>query len=1102
MKHRSVAIGLVVFSSISLAQTRKKNEVDDQQAEREEWFYSQRAYPLGHIPTGARLKGIAELGRINAEVQVLRQRAVTPANSTTAKALEVGNWTSIGPQPTSAGTNFVTAGRVNTIAIDPRNINTVYVGAAEGGVWKTADGGNTWTSLTDAQPSLANGAIALDPSNPDIVYVGTGEENFAIDSYYGAGILKSTDAGATWKNIVGPFLHAYISGMAVNPSNSQVLLCSTDTGIWRSADGAETWTNLLKGTGTAVLFDPSNGQIAYAALGSPFGNFSNGVYKSIDGGQTWQSLRGSGSNALPITNVGRISLSIAPSTPSTLYAAIAYTLGNNGSSLMDIFKTTDAGNTWNSTHAPDICAAAGQCWYDMTVRVNPTNADVVFAGGQTSIIRTVDSGVTWVDVTNLDQQQFIHPDFHDLQFTPDGSTLYIGNDGGMYSTINITDPQVNWTELNDTLSVTQFYPGVAMHPSDTNMAFAGTQDNGLQRYDGNPSWDYVNCGDGGFSAIDRIVPSNGYTACTGGNIIYQDIVNRTTDGGNTWIPSEYGIDPRDRAQFVPPMVIDPSNSRNLYFGTYRIWQTRDGAGQWLPISPDLTAGNDATIKAIAVASSDPNIVYAGTSDGKVQMTNNALDGVNASWIDRTAGLALRTLTSITVDPVDSATAYVTYSGFLDSTVKPSQHVFKTTDAGAKWTDISGNLPDLPVNSLAVDPDLPDTLYIGTDAGVLVTTNGGVSWSTLGNGLPLVVVEAVVLHRQARILRAATHGRGVWDILIPLSSTSASSNPTIQSLSPNSADAGATGFSLAVTGSNFATGTKLRWNGVSRSTKVVDSGHLTAQISASDIAAVGVVDVDVFSPSTGGGASNALAFNIGPAPHALAAVNAASSQQGLAPGSIASLYGTNLVGVTAKADSAPPLPFTLGGTTLSLPFSPVALFFVSPLQIDFQVPFVNVFGSSQTTLTVTQGQFSNTLNVTLVLYAPALFTTNSQGTGQAAALIANSPTLAAPTGAFPGSRPAQPGEIVSVYCTGLGYVSNPPDPGSPALSNPLSRTESTPIVTLGGQHVAVSFSGLAPGFVGLYQVNIQIPAGGPSGSAVPMVLTIGGAISNTATIAVQ
>jgi uncharacterized protein (TIGR03437 family) len=187
--------------------------------------------------------------------------------------------------------------------------------------------------------------------------------------------------------------------------------------------------------------------------------------------------------------------------------------------------------------------------------------------------------------------------------------------------------------------------------------------------------------------------------------------------------------------------------------------------------------------------------------------------------------------------------------------------------------------------------------------------------------------------------------------------------------------------------------------------------------------------------------------------------------------------------------------------LTIPgLAPIALFYVSPLQINFQVPFNQFFGSTPTTLTVTQGELSNTLNITLVPYAPALFTTSSQGTGQATALVGGS--LAAPTGASPGSRPAQPGETVSVFCTGLGNVTNAPIPGAPALSDPLSHTIGTPIVTLGGQRVSVTFSGLAPGFAGSYQVNIQIPSGAPSGSAVPMVLTIGGVTSNTATIAVE
>src|SRR5258708_9360347 len=226
MMHRFAALGLVVFSSVCLAQLHKKIVVDDKQAEREEWFYTQRAYPNTRIPAGARLKALSDIERMDGEFRALHPQAVAAeTDSTMAAGLVVGKWTSIGPRPTDAGSLEVTSGRINSIAIDPRNSKTIYIGAAEGGVWKTKNGGATWSPLTDAQPSLANGAIALDPSNPDVVYVGSGEENFAIDSYYGAGILKSTNAGSSWKNIVGPFLRAYIGGLSVHSTRGQLPLC-------------------------------------------------------------------------------------------------------------------------------------------------------------------------------------------------------------------------------------------------------------------------------------------------------------------------------------------------------------------------------------------------------------------------------------------------------------------------------------------------------------------------------------------------------------------------------------------------------------------------------------------------------------------------------------------------------------------------------------------------------------------------------------------------------------------------------------------------------------------------------------------------------------
>ncbi len=1057
MKYPVVALCIGAFCIVSTAQERDQ-EADDKQAAREEWFYGQRQYPLGQIPTGARLKAIADIQAIQRSIRARRLTASAGGSSPAASlaaTLDAANWVSIGPRPTDGGSTYVTAGRVNAIAIDPRDNNTVYIGAAEGGVWKTTDGGVSWTALTDNQASLASGAIALDPQNPDTIYVGTGEENFAQDSYYGAGILKSSDGGNTWTNIVGPFQRTHLGALAISPAGNGTLLCSSDLGIFRSTDYAANWTRVLAGTGSSVLFDPTDGTIAYAALGNVNGNAINGIYRSTDAGQTWTPLPGSGANALPSSNVGRIEIAIAPSTPTTLYAGIQDASSAKYGELLGIYKSTDSGATWNSTSAPNICPSpSNQCWYDMTIRVDPKNPDVIFAAGSLVILRSMDGGSTWNQLNLIGPNQVeIHVDEHYLAFTPDGSKLYIANDGGIYSTTDVTNTFVSWTELNDTLAITQFYPGLSIHPSNTSIAFGGTQDNGTQRYRGIPSWGNVTCGDGGFTAIDPAVPAIAYAACDA--IRTKSIpILRTANGGNSWTSNEYGINLQDRVQFIPPLAIDPSNPQTLYFGTYRVWQSRDGAGKWTAISPDLSSGGSATIKAIGVSPSDPNTIYAGTSDSKVQLTSDALDGPIASWTDRSAGLPNRTVTHIAVDPTDPATAYVTFSGFLTNS---QGHVFKTTNSGANWTDISGNLPSLlPVNDLVVDPDIPDTLYIGTDAGVLVTTDAGATWTTLGNGLPLVVVDSLVLHRASRTLRAATHGRSMWDILVPLPSQSL--QPIVNSLSPSSINGGGPGFTISVSGANFTTGAVLRWNGSSRPTNIVDSSNLTAQISAADIAQVARVSIDVLIPSRGLGVSNSVNFNVGPPPTSAGASNAASGI-GLSPRSIASLYGSNLAGVTSVADSAPPLPFSLGGTTMTVAGNPVPFFFVSPNQINFQVPFVPITGPTAVQATITTGLLSTTTTLTLTPYSPALFAINQGGTGQAAALISGTASIAAPTGTFPGSRPAKRGEPVSLYGTGLGDVGNRPALGSPSPSGPLATTQIAPTVTVGGVPCRRYFLGL-------------------------------------------
>jgi uncharacterized protein (TIGR03437 family) len=340
--------------------------------------------------------------------------------------------------------------------------------------------------------------------------------------------------------------------------------------------------------------------------------------------------------------------------------------------------------------------------------------------------------------------------------------------------------------------------------------------------------------------------------------------------------------------------------------------------------------------------------------------------------------------------------------------------------------------------------------------------------------------------------------------VPLSGSSLA--PAIEAITPTSTNAGGGDFTLSVTGSNFGSRTVVRWNGQSRPTSFVDSAHLAVIIPANDIAVVGRAAVLAFNTATGGGASNATSFTIGPPPQTAsnAFVNAANPAGGnaLAPRSIASLFGANLAPRVAIADLAPPLPFTLGGVTMTMGGGSVPLFFVSPEQVNFQIPLFNLTGQVSTSLTVTQGTAITTITVLLKPYAPALFTTNAGGTGQASTLIAGTTSLAAATGAFPGSRPAKVGEYISIYATGLGDVSNRPSLGYPSPGSLLATTLATPTVTIGGAPATVSFSGLAPGYVGLYQINVQVPVGAPTGPGIPLIVTIAGVSSNTATIAVD
>ena len=362
---------------------------------------------------------------------------------------------SIGPAPIQNGLiagEGPVSGRITTLAFDPTDPTIVYIGAADGGVWQSTDAGATWTPLTDAQCSLAMGSLAVDPVTPTIIYAGTGEKNSSGDSYSGCGLLQSSDGGTTWTQTGADiFGGRHISKVLVDPltagtTTSTTIYVASDAGLYSSFDSGVTFNQMLPDVVNDLVIDPSNPSTLYA------GTLFAQVFKSVDGGATWVQV------GLPAAG-GRISLAIAPAAPLTLFAAL-----NAGS--LRLFKTTDGGDSWIELFGP---SCGTQCFYDLVVAVDPNNPDTVYFGG-IDLFMSTDGGGSWLDITTGIDGQGIHVDQHALGFDILGQ-LYVGNDGGVWRT---PDAGAHWTNLNTTQAITQFYPGVSLHPTDPNVALGGT----------------------------------------------------------------------------------------------------------------------------------------------------------------------------------------------------------------------------------------------------------------------------------------------------------------------------------------------------------------------------------------------------------------------------------------------------------------------------------------------------------------------------------------------------------------------------------------------------------------------------------------------------
>jgi photosystem II stability/assembly factor-like uncharacterized protein len=718
-----------------------------------DWFFLQRAFPFGSI----------DPAKVEAAFDQARGDRLMAGKSTTLESAPT--WQQAGP--------FNIGGRVTAVTAAPGGA-TVYIGAAGGGVFKSTNSGTNWTPVFDEIGLYSIGALAMSPADTSTVYVGTGEANSSVDSYDGAGVFRTTDGGDTWSSL-GLAATARIARIAVDPSDPQKLFVAAmgtqfstgpDRGLYRSTDGGTNWSKVLfvsDSTGCSdVVINPAHPETVFCATWERVRRFTYrraygpecGIWRSIDGGDTWTKLTGGGLPA-PSDSIGRIGLAIAPSQPSRIYAQVMY--GENGGySGRGLFRSLDGGNTWalrgGSLFPGNFGGNPGFGWYFGEVKVAPNNPDLVFMGG-VDLLRTTDGGQSSSEVTGS-----AHVDQHAIWIDPSNpNRVYLGNDGGFFSSQNLG---IGWNKSLD-LPITQFYAGT-VDPSNPDRLLGGAQDNSTVITSGSPTgWTTILGGDG-FQCL--VSPNNPnllyaeYQYCCGNTGLW-----RSTNGGGGWnVPT--GFAGSDRYNWNAPICMNPKNANTLLVGSQRVYRSRNAGVSYSAISGDLSTNPVTnllfgTLTTLAISPADTLVYYAGTDDGKVWRT---ADG-GGLWIDITAGLPTRYITRVTPDPADANVVYVTLSGFGSD--EHLAHVYRSADAGASWTSLSANLPDAPANDLVVDPDDTNTMYLATDVGVYATRNGGAGWYPLGAGMPIQTVADLTLYSSGGVRRliAATHGRSQWTL---------------------------------------------------------------------------------------------------------------------------------------------------------------------------------------------------------------------------------------------------------------------------------------------------------------------------------------------------
>ncbi len=674
--------------------------------------------------------------------------AVTQAKEESVVFRSSGSWETQGPGNIS--------GRVSTIEIDSKG--SIYLGYSKSGIFKSVDNGLTFESLIDDQPFQTVSDIEVDPTNDDVIYVGTGDVDISIMYGIGNGVLKSVDGGSTWTNI-GLTEGSIISRVHVDANNPNIVYAaamgnpskkSIHRGVYKSIDNGENWTQVLHvndSTGIQdLLVSPDNSDVLYATgwnrLRSNTSSTVTGpdarIYRSLDGGMTWDTL----TNNLPTGNFSRVGLAMSGSNSDVIFANVSTT-----TTFVSMHKSYDRGDTWetiafNGENGLDPNSHGGFAWFFGQMRVNPNNDDDIFLLGVT-LWRTLNGGLSWENVTNG-----IHVDHHDLVFDQD--KIFVGNDGGAYWS---EDLSTNWNDLD--FNPTGLLYKVGYNPHEPDLYYGGAQDNGTYRgsADNINGWIRYAGGDGFQPAFHPTNPEIYFTESQNGYI--------SMNHPNGDYPLTFDMD--GRFFWDTPYFISESNPSMIITASDRVFASVidevEGTAMTLQLSDQLTEPDSPwfahSISTVHQSPLNGSILYAGTTDGLVW---RSLD-FGITWSQIMNGLPRRFVSKIHASPYLEGGVFVTFTGYRDGEYVP--HVFKSTDNGDSWEDISSNLPQFAVNDIYAFPTLDDeVLFVATDGGVYFTEDSGSNWDRLGDNMPIIPVWDLDYNVAKNELIAGTFARSI------------------------------------------------------------------------------------------------------------------------------------------------------------------------------------------------------------------------------------------------------------------------------------------------------------------------------------------------------